>query len=148
LRESATTGRLEPEQELEYFLLDRKEHVENLILPSLKDDKVVILDRYYFSTMAYQGCRGFDPAEIRRRNEEFAPRPDHLFVLDIDVGTALQRIGHRGDTANHFEKTDSLQRCRDIFLTLAGESFVHVIPARGTPDEITLQIIDFLEAKK
>ena len=61
LRESATTGRLEPEQELEYFLLDRKEHVENLILPSLKDDKVVILDRYYFSTMAYQGCRGFDP---------------------------------------------------------------------------------------
>lgn len=148
LRESATTGRLEPEQELEYFLLDRKEHVENLILPSLKDGKVVILDRYYFSTMAYQGCRGFDPAEIRRRNEEFAPRPDHLFVLDIDVETALQRIGHRGDTANHFEKTDSLQRCRDIFLTLAGESFVHVIPAHGTPDEITLQIIDFLEAKK
>lgn len=148
LRESATTGRLEPEQELEYFLRDRKEHVDNLILPSLQDGKVVILDRYYFSTMAYQGCRGFDPAEIRRRNEEFAPRPDHLFILDIDVETALQRIGHRGDTANHFEKTDSLQRCRDIFLTLVGEAFVHVIPAHGTPDEITLQIIDFLEVEK
>jgi dTMP kinase len=148
LRESATTGRLEPEEELEYFLHDRKEHVENLILPSLREGKVVILDRYYFSTMAYQGCRGFDPAEIRRRNEEFAPRPDHLFILDIDVETALQRIGHRGDTANHFEKTDSLQRCRDIFLTLVGESFVHVIPAHGTPDEITLQLIDFLEAEK
>ena len=148
LRESATTGRLEPEEELEYFLHDRKEHVENLILPSLREGKVVILDRYYFSTMAYQGCRGFDPAEIRRRNEEFAPRPDHLFILDIDVETALQRIGHRGDTANHFEKQDSLQRCRDIFLTLVGESFVHIIPAHGTPDEITLQLIDFLEAEK
>jgi dTMP kinase len=148
LRESATAGRLEPEQELEYFLHDRKEHVENLILPSLREGKVVILDRYYFSTMAYQGCRGFDPAEIRRRNEEFAPRPDHLFILDIDVETALQRIGHRGDTANHFEKTDSLQRCRDIFLTLVGESFVHIIAAHGTPDEITLQLIDFLEAEK
>ena len=148
LRESATIGRLDAEQELEYFLRDRKDHVENLILPSLHGGKVVILDRYYFSTMAYQGCRGFDPAEIRRRNEEFAPRPDHLFILDIDVETALQRIGHRGDKANHFEKTDSLKRCRDIFLTLVGESFVHLISAHGTPDEITLQLIDFLEVEK
>jgi dTMP kinase len=136
LRESAATGRLSPEDELEYFLRDRRQHVEEVIAPALAAGKVVILDRYYFSTMAYQGARGFDPAEIRRRNEEFAPVPDLLLVLDLEVDAALERIGARGDTANEFEKRDSLQKCREVFLSLAGEPFVRVISTNGTPDEV------------
>ena len=136
LRESAATGRLSPEDELEYFLRDRRQHVEEVIAPALAAGKVVILDRYYFSTMAYQGARGFDPAEIRRRNEEFAPVPDLLLVLDLEVDVALERIGARGDTANEFEKRDSLQKCREVFLSLAGEPFVRVISTDGTPDEV------------
>ena len=85
LRESAATGRLSPEDELEYFLNDRRQHVTEIIAPALAAGKVVILDSYYFSTMAYQGARGFDPAEIRRRNEEFAPVPDLLLILDLEV---------------------------------------------------------------
>jgi dTMP kinase len=108
----------------------------------------VILDRYYFSTMAYQGARGFDPQEIRRRNEEFAPQPDLLFLLDIDVDIALERIGSRGDTANQFEKRDALQRCRDIFLSLKEEPFVRVISAAGALDEIAHKMIDCLNDMK
>lgn len=148
LRDSATTGRLEPEEELEYFLRDRREHVDQLIRPALAEGKVVILDRYYFSTMAYQGARGFDPAQIRRRNEEFAPVPDWLFILDVEIDTALQRIGHRGDTANHFERRDALQKCREIFLSLRHEPFARVISAEGGMDEIAHQIIDCLEETK
>ncbi|MFM2170459.1 MAG: hypothetical protein RI957_688 [Verrucomicrobiota bacterium] len=148
LRESASTGRLDPESELEYFLRDRREHVEQLIRPALAEGKVVILDRYYFSTMAYQGSRGFDPQEIRRRNEEFAPVPDWLFILDVEIDTALQRIGHRGDTANHFERRDALQRCREIFLSLREEPFARVISAEGGMDEIAHRIVDFLEEPK
>src|SRR5690348_11605062 len=55
LRNSASTGRLSAEEELETFIKDRKEHVEILIRPSLDAGKVVITDRYYFSTAAYQG---------------------------------------------------------------------------------------------
>ncbi len=128
--------RLSAEEELELFLKDRAEHVEQLIQPSLDAGKVVILDRYYFSTMAYQGCRGFDPAEIRRRNEAFAPVPDFLFILDLDVDSALGRIGARGDIANEFEKRENLVRCREIFMTLKGESFVHVVDTNRTPDEV------------
>ena len=117
VRESAATGRLSPEEELQYFLNDRRQHVEELIAPSLAAGKVVILDRYYFSTMAYQGARGFDPAEIRRKNEEFAPVPDLLLIMDLDVDSALERIGARGDTANEFEKRENLQHCRDVFLS-------------------------------
>lgn len=127
LRESAATGRLSPEDELEYFLKDRKQHVNELIRPALDAGKVVILDRYYFSTMAYQGVRGFDPAEIRARNEAFAPVPDHLFILDLDVDSAIERIGGRGDDTNEFEQCESLQKCRDVFLSLKDEPFAHVI---------------------
>jgi dTMP kinase len=140
VRESAATGRLSPEDELQYFLNDRRQHVEELIAPSLAAGKVVILDRYYFSTMAYQGARGFDPAEIRRKNEEFAPVPDLLLIMDLDVDSALERIGARGDTANEFEKRENLECCREIFLSLKGESFVRVIDTRGTLDEVAARV--------
>jgi dTMP kinase len=145
LRESASTGRLSPEDELEYFLKDRQQHVEELIKPALAAGKVVILDRYYFSTMAYQGARGFDPEEIRRRNETFAPVPDLLLILDLGVDAALERIGVRGDTANEFEKRENLERCREIFLSLKDESFAHVISSKGTLDDVARRIREVLE---
>jgi dTMP kinase len=140
LRESASTGRLAPQDELQYFLNDRRQHVEEKIAPALAAGKVVILDRYYFSTMAYQGARGFDPVEIRRMNEEFAPVPDLLLILDLDVDTAHDRIGHRGDSTNEFEKHESLTRCREIFLALKDEPFVRVIDSNAPLDEVSERI--------
>ena len=140
IRATALTGRLSPEEELDLFLKDRREHVEELITPALAAGKVVILDRYYFSTMAYQGSRGFDPLEIRRRNEAFAPQPDLLFILDLDVDSALARIGGRGDTANEFEKRDSLAKCREIFMALKEEPFVHVVNTDEGPEKVQAAI--------
>lgn len=147
LRESATTGRLSAEEELECFLNDRREHVELSIKPALAEGKVVILDRYYFSMMAYQGARGFDPAEIRRRNEVFAPQPDLLLILDLSVESAHGRIGARGDTANEFEQRDTLSRCREIFLSLREEPFACVIDAEPSLNEVTADILSMVTAK-
>ena len=113
LRESATAGRLSIEDELEYFIKDRQQHVEELITPTVQRGGIVILDRYYFSSMAYQGARGVDPAQIRAENEAFAPQPDLLVILDLDVDVALKRIGVRDGEANEFEKKENLQFCRD-----------------------------------
>jgi dTMP kinase len=142
VRESAETGRLAPEDELLYFLNDRKQHVEELIAPSLAAGKVVILDRYYFSTMAYQGARGFDPQEIRRKNEDFAPIPDLLLIMDLEVDAAINRIGARGDTANEFEQRENLERCRDIFLSLKDEGYSRLIDSNGSLDEVTSKVLD------
>jgi dTMP kinase len=147
LRESATTGRLSAEEELECFLNDRREHVEICIKPALAEGKVVILDRYYFSTMAYQGARGFDPTEIRRRNEAFAPQPDLLLILDLSIESAHDRIGARGDTANEFEQRDTLSRCREIFLSLRDEPFACVIDAEPSLNEVTADILSVMTAK-
>jgi dTMP kinase len=147
LRESMTAGRLSAEDELQYFLNDRRQHVEEVIAPSLAAGKVVILDRYYFSTMAYQGARGFDPLEIRKKNEAFAPVPDVLFIMDLDVDAALTRIGARGDTANEFEKRENLVRCREIFLSLKNEEFVSVIDCSGSIEEVAGQIQEMVRSK-
>ncbi|KAB2639538.1 MAG: dTMP kinase [Verrucomicrobia bacterium] len=140
LRDSAASGRLAPAEELECFLKDRRQHVDEVIAPALAAGKVVILDRYYFSTMAYQGARGFDPAEIRRLNEVFAPLPDLLLILDLAVSSAHQRIGSRGDTANEFEQRESLERCRQIFLSLKDEPFARVIPCNDSIAEVAARL--------
>jgi len=145
LRESATTGRLTIEDELQYFLNDRQQHVEELIEPTVQRGGIVILDRYYFSSMAYQGARGIDPDDIRTKNEAFAPVPDMLIILDLDVETALRRIGVRDGEANEFEKKEALQFCRDLFLSLADEPFARVINASQDIDTVHAAVRDICE---
>jgi len=106
LRASATEGRLGPAEELELFIADRREHVEQVILPALGLGKVVLLDRYYFSNAAYQGSRGLDWEEILRVNEAFAPPPDLLFWLDLPPEASASRIEGRGMEVNAFEHRD------------------------------------------
>ncbi len=119
LRESASKGRLSPSDELHAFLEDRREHVTRLINPGLQAGGVVIVDRYYFSTAAYQGVRGHDPEELIRKNEEFAPPPDLLVLLDISPREAIGKIRERGDTGNLFEREEDLSRSAAIFAKLS-----------------------------
>lgn len=127
LRNSARAGRLTLERELELFALDRQDHVERSIRPSLEEGNVVILDRYYWSTAAYQGGRGGDYQDIMRTNEKFAPKPDLVLVLNVDVDAGLQRIRMRGDKPNLFESKGALIRARQIFLHLAEQNSNGVI---------------------
>jgi len=145
LRDSAVTGRLSPQEELDLFHKDRQQHVSELILPELEQGHIVILDRYYFSTMAYQGQRGFDRAELRATNEAFAPEPDILFILDLPVEVALKRIGVRGDTANEFEQSDALQYCRDTFLSVSDEPYAHVINCEQSIEEIHAAMLKIVQ---
>lgn len=144
VRESATTGRLSIEEELSYFIKDRKQHVEELITPTVEAGNTVVLDRYYFSTMAYQGARGIDPQAIRVENEAFAPQPDVLLILDLPVDKALSRIGVRDGEANEFEQRESLQYCRDMFLSLKDEPFAHVISADQSIEAVHAEIMGSL----
>ncbi len=89
---SKNTESIDPYEELKLFIKDRKLNVRKNILPALEDKKIVIVDRYYISTIAYQGARGIDKETIREMNESFAPKPDIIFILDIHPEESLQRI--------------------------------------------------------
>ena len=135
LRQSAKTGRLSLADEFDLFLKDRAEHVATLIRPALARGEIVILDRYYLSSAAYQGARGADPAEIIARNETFAPRPDLVLLLDIDPLGGTGRILRRGDQPDDFEAVTYLAKVREIFLSLP-QPFIRRINAARPADEV------------
>jgi len=109
---------ISPEIELNYFTSDRLEDVEKNIKPSLQKKKIVIMDRYYFSTVCYQGARNLDLDYIEKENEKFAPIPDIAFIIDIEPKTALKRIkqSRPNSSTNHFERETYLERVRKNFL--------------------------------
>ncbi|MGD2245859.1 MAG: dTMP kinase, partial [Candidatus Aminicenantes bacterium] len=117
---------LSPQEELELFLKDRAENVEKNLKPALSKKKVVILDRYYFSTIAYQGAKGIDPNRIRRLNESFTVKPDLVFILDVCAEKGLDRIKGRKNKELLFERQDYLVKVRAIFKALRGENIVHI----------------------
>jgi dTMP kinase len=128
---------LSPLQELDLFVLDRRYDVAAHIRPALEACKLVLMDRYYFSTIAYQGALGLDAAEIRRQNETFAPVPDLVFVLQLPPAQALARIrAARGDTDDVFEREDYLQRVDAMFRTLQGP-MIQPMPAEQALDIVT-----------
>ncbi|HPW18658.1 MAG TPA: dTMP kinase [Candidatus Aminicenantes bacterium] len=125
-RLAVRAGSATPARELALFVSDRKENVARNIGPALEAGRVVVLDRYYFSTMAYQGAKGLDVGRIRRLNEAFAIAPDLVIVLDVDARAGLARIAGRKRRDGLFEREDYLVRVRRIFRGLRGPGVVHL----------------------
>jgi dTMP kinase len=138
---------LTAEQELDLFLKDRRENVAKNLKPALRKKRVVILDRYYYSTIAYQGAKGIDEKLIRRLNEEFAVEPDLVFILDIDPHKGLERIKNRKKKDRLFEREDYLAEVSEIFRSFKGEKFIHLDALKSKKeisqeiDEIVLRLI-------
>jgi dTMP kinase len=130
---------LTPEEELDLFLRDRKENVEKNLKPALEKKKIVVLDRYYYSTIAYQGAKGIEKKRIRQMNEEFVVKPDLVFIFDIDPQKGLKRIENRKKKDMLFEQEEYLVKVRKIFQDFKGENVVH-IPAQRPINEISTKI--------
>lgn len=123
------------EEELDLFLADRQEHVRNLIKPALCRGEIVLCDRYYLSTVAYQGAVGFSPATILEKNS-FAPEPDMALLFCAPPQTTVARItGQRGEALNDFEQETSLQKVATIFDNLQLPC-IHRIDATQSINEV------------
>lgn len=128
-----------PEEELALFLDDRREHVVQVIAPALACGQVVLTDRYYYSTAAYQGAAGHDPQKIIMANELFAPVPDMVIILDAPVSLGMHRVQKlRGDILNDFEQEETLIRVARIFADLKGGNIRHL---DGTGDAATVHAL-------
>lgn len=146
LRRIISEGRkgIAPEAETALFIEDRRQHVASGIGPDLEAGRVVVLDRYYLSTAAYQGALGMDLEEIMARNESFAPQPDLAFLFDLPVSTALQRITlGRGGQRSAFEKEAYLEQVRRLFLDIRRPWFRRIDADRPQPElqETVLSIL-------
>ena len=130
------SGKIEAttEEILELFVLDRKEHVNQKIKPALDDGMIVLMDRYYYSTMAYQAAAGIDVSRIRKDNE-FAPKPDIVLIFDLPADLAMKRVRSHS-VADVFEKEEHLEKVRKAYLNLEDDSLVRIIDATRTPEVI------------
>ena len=146
-RKALIADSLSPREELALFQKDREDNVERNLKPALQQKKVVILDRYYFSTMAYQGARGINPERIRKDNEKFAVKPDMVFILDVQASKGLKRIEDRKKKDMLFEKEDYLVKVREIFRGIKGDNIFHIDAMRSIQDisrEIEKIALDYL----
>jgi dTMP kinase len=132
------------EEELELFLLDRRDHVDHLIRPALTAGKVILCDRYYLSTLAYQGAAGMNIEDIAERNS-FAPVPGLALIFQLDPQASIERITlKRGDRLNDFEQEDYLKAVETIFNSL-NYPYIRYINAEQTIEEVHRAVVDVVE---
>ena len=138
LRESFfATTRLPIEDEFRLFLEDRIFHLKSEVIPLLNAGKIVVTDRYYFSSVAYQGARGLDWQYILEENEKIAVVPHLVVFLDLPVDVALDRIAsERTEGVNSFEKDENLRKVKNIYSLLA-DKFPKIITKLDATKEIS-----------
>ena len=132
--------------ELLLILASRRENITKMILPSIKQGKVVIIDRFIDSTLAYQGVLGgLGIGRVRKLMEKTDTwiEPDLTFVLDVDPGRALNRIV----PGDKFEIREPAyhQRLRQAFLDLAVGARHCIIDADRPRDQVSAEILSAVD---
>ncbi|MFQ5887101.1 MAG: dTMP kinase [Candidatus Hydrothermarchaeales archaeon] len=145
LREGLKHGKFDSKTEALLFAADRSEHLEK-IRSNLGKGKIVITERYFYSSIAYQGASGVSIRWISEINR-FAPRPDLTLLLDIEPEEGLQRISSKNSLRRstrekeYFEKREFLSKVRAIYLDLKREyDDITVIGASGPMDDVQTAI--------
>lgn len=133
------------------YAADREDHLYNPVyglVHDLENGKLVISDRYLYSSLAYQGveCEYDKIASINA-----FPAPEYVFFIDTPVDECLRRISGRGNETELFEKHEFLERVKEnyerIFSSLPPE--VHLVRIDGLlgKEEIAEQIQTALFSK-
>jgi dTMP kinase len=148
IRAMARSGTALPaEEELRWFVEDRRAHVRDTIGPALADGRVVVTDRYFLSTVAYQGARGLDWRRILAESEAEFPLPDLVLLLEVEVGVGLARARQRAGAAESvFERADLLERVAAIFAAVE-RPYLERIPAGGGVAEVHARVADRVRAR-
>jgi len=105
---------------MDLFVKDRNEHLKKTLEPFLRNSSkhelnIVLCDRYYYSTIAFQGAQGLGIKEIIAKNKSFR-KPDIAFILDVKPSIAIKRIGYR--KKEKFENLNFMKKIRKNFLEL------------------------------
>jgi dTMP kinase len=142
---------VEPLAELLLYAADRAQHVRQVIIPALASGKLVLSDRFYDATTAYQGAaRGFDPELIERLNQLAAGglKPDLTLLFDLDAETSLARKNDEPDRLES-EPLEFHRRVRAAYLELAAREpdRIKIIPATGTIEETYQCMIEVVRNK-
>ena len=139
-------NKIYPQTEIFLIFADRVQHVQEIIKPNLNEGKIVVSDRYYDSSVAYQGQReGISKIEIYELIKNLdLPTPDITFLLDLPANVGLKRAKNRA-SLDRFESEEISfhEGVRQNYLDLQEQNLERIvkIDATQSPNEIFSNII-------
>ncbi len=140
-------GDIAPRAEALLYAADRAHHIETVVRPALRRGEIVIQDRYFDSSVAYQGDgRQLEPGEIRDLSMWAAGGlvPDLTVLLDLDPSTARGRLDADDKPFDRLEaeREDFHARVRERFLAIAAEEPARflVLDAGRRPEDLAADI--------
>lgn len=130
------------------FAVDRIDHVETRIKPALQEGKIVVCDRYMFSSLAYQGAAGLDLNWIEEINR-LALLPDLAIYIDIPPEVVVERIKRKRSV---METLQTQRKVWEVYMRLAGSGQLVLVngnrPMEETSRDILALVLDFLEGSQ
>ena len=127
------------------FAVDRVDHVEKEIKPALEEGKVVVSDRYVYSSLAYQGAAGLDLKWIEEINRLALP-PDLAIYIDVPPEVVVKRLRRKKSV---MERLETQRRVREVYTKFVENGKLLPIDGNRTKGEVAKDILivafDFLK---
>ncbi len=134
---------MSPWTELLLYESARAQMVEELILPALRQNKLVLCDRFYDSTTAYQGYGRqlfLETVALANQIGSCGVTPDLTFLIDVDLEVALARRKKNSGAADRLEREDRQfhERVRNGYLTIAKQEpeRIKIVQGNATIDAV------------
>jgi len=118
------------------FAADRVDHLETEVKPALERGRIVVCDRYVYSSLAYQGAAGLDFDWIEHINQ-FALVPDLALFLDVTPEVMLKRLKRKKTV---METTQNLQRVREVYLKMVRDNRLILLDGDKPVDDVANDI--------
>jgi len=129
------------------FVADRFEHVEREVIPALNEGKIVVSDRYVYSSLAYQGATGLDLKWIEMINEH-AIRPDLAIFVDVEPEAVIKRLKPKKSV---MENLETQRKVREVYVKFVEKGeLVRIDGNKSTKevaDDVLKVVLRFLEKR-
>jgi len=127
------------------FAVDRVDHVEKEIKPALENGKIVVSDRYVYSSLAYQGAAGLDLKWIEEINRLALP-PDLAIYIDVPPEAVVKRIRRKKSV---MERLETQRKVRKVYMKFVKNGKLVSVDGNRRKDEVAKDILkvilDFLK---
>jgi dTMP kinase len=120
------------------FAADRIEHIENYVKPCLSKGKIVVSDRYLYSSLAYQGASGLDLDWIRSINLHAIEADLELFI-DVDPKTVVDRFKRKKSV---MEDLETQRKVREVYLKFVNNGALVKIDGNCSKREVSVSLLN------
>ena len=144
LRSAAASGkRFSVHEEAALFVKDRVANRDANLLPALMSGHIVNLDRYFHSSIAYQGVSGLAPETVFEMNKPVILDADLVLIFEVPVETALARIHTNRDSTTAFETKEFLEKTEAVYQSFEADNIRRIDSTQSLPYVLTqvLQLV-------